>query len=80
VTWNHEYKDAPAQVWAQSQSMTNTLPYAVPGVAFDDSYGTLSFGLRSKMLGMDVTTGSNLSINQKGGHDASFFVTVGGSF
>ena len=80
VTWNHEFKDAPAQVWAQSQSMTNTLPYAVPGVPFDDSYGTLGIGLRSKLLGMDVTAGSNLSINQKGGHDASFFVTVGGSF
>jgi outer membrane lipase/esterase len=60
--------------------MTNTLPYAVPGVPFDDSYGTLGIGLRSKLLGMDVTAGSNLSINQKGGHDTNFFVTVGGSF
>jgi len=80
VSWNHEYKKAPAQVWAQSQSLTGSLPYAVPGVAFDDSYGTLAVGLRSQLMGMDVTAGSNLSINQKGGHDTTFFLTVGGSF
>ncbi|MDE2407807.1 MAG: autotransporter domain-containing protein [Xanthomonadaceae bacterium] len=80
VVWNHEYKSAPAQVWAQSQSLTNTLPYAVPGVAFDNTYGTLTVGLRTQAMGMDVTAGSNLSINQKGGHDASFFLTVGGGF
>lgn len=80
LTMNREFKDAPAQLWAQSRSITNALPYAVPGLAFDDGYGTLAVGLRSQVLGMDVTTGSNFSINQKGGHDASFFVTVGGAF
>jgi outer membrane lipase/esterase len=80
LTWDREFKDAPAQAWAQSQSMPGTLPYAVPGLAFDDTYGTLSFGVRSQLFGLDVTTGSNVTVGQKGGSNASFFVTVGGAF
>lgn len=80
LTWDREFKDAPAQAWAQSQSMAGTLPYAVPGLVFDDTYGTLSYGVRSQLLGLDVTTGSSLTVGQKGGNDASFFLTVSGKF
>ena len=80
VSWDREFEDAPAQVWAQSRSMSNTLPYAVPGLAFDDTYGTLSYGVRSELFGMDVITGSNLTVGQKGGDDSSFFVQISGKF
>ena len=80
LTWDREFKDQPAQVWAQSNSLPGSLPYAVPGLTYDQSYGTLMFGVRSKVMGLDVTTGSSLTFNQRGGGDSSFFVTVGGSF
>ena len=60
--------------------MPGTLPYAVPGLAFDDGYGTLGMGVRSKLLGLDVTAGANVTVEQKGGSDTSFFLTVGGAF
>ena len=80
LTWDREFEDAPAQVWAQSMSMPGTLPYAVPGLPFDDTYGTLSYGVRSELMGLDITTGSNITVGQKGGNDASFFLTVSGKF
>lgn len=80
MTWDREFEDAPAQAWAQSLSMPGTAPYAVPGVDFDDSYGTLGMGMRSKLFGMDVTTGANVTVEQKGGSNTTFFVTFGGSF
>ncbi len=80
LTWDREFKDQPAQVWAQSNSLPGSLPYAVPGLTYDQSYGTLMFGVRSKVMGLDLTTGSSLTFNQRGGGDSSFFVTVGGSF
>ena len=80
VTWDREFEDAPAQAWAQSLSMPGTLPYAVPGVAFDDSYGTVGMGVRSKLFGMDVTGGANVTVEQQGGSNTTFFVTFGGTF
>jgi outer membrane lipase/esterase len=80
LTWDREFEDAPAQAWAQSLSMPGTLPYAVPGVEFDDSYGTVGLGVRSKLMGLDVTAGTNLTVEQKGGSDLNVFITVGGSF
>ncbi|WP_246037216.1 autotransporter domain-containing protein [Thermomonas fusca] len=80
MTWDREFEDAPAQAWAQSLSMPGTAPYAVPGVAFDDSYGTLGMGVRSKLFGMDVTGGANVTVEQQGGSNTTFFVTFGGAF
>ena len=79
-TWDREFEDAQEQVYAQAQSIPDSLPYAVPGLAFDDSYGTLTFGVRSKLMGLDVVTGSNVSVGQAGGNDYSTFITVGGRF
>ena len=80
LTWDREFKDQPAQVWAQSNSLPGSLPYAVPGLVYDQSYGTLMFGVRSKLMGLDVTTGSSLTFGQRGGGDSSFFISLGGSF
>ena len=80
VSWDREFEDAPAQVWAQSRSMSNTLPYAVPGLGFDDSYGTLTYGVRSEAFGFEVTTGSSVTVGQQGGNDATFFLNIGSKF
>ena len=80
LTWDREFEDAPAQAWAQSLSMPGTLPYAVPGMDFDDSYGTVGLGVRTRMMGLDVTAGANVTVEQKGGSDTSVFVTFGGAF
>ena len=44
------------------------------------TYGTLTYGVRSEMFGLDITTGSNLTVGQKGGDDSSFFVQISGKF
>lgn len=80
VTYDREFEDAPAQAFAQAQSMPGTLPYAVPGLPFDNTYGTLSYGVRSELFGLDITTGSSLSVGQKGANDSSFFLTVSNKF
>ena len=80
LTYDREFEDAPAQAWAQSQSMAGTLPYAVPGLAFDDSYGTMAFGVRTKVLGLDANAGASLTVGQSGGNDATFFLSVGSKF
>ena len=80
LTVDREFEDAPEQAWAQARSMPGSLPYAVPGLVFDDTYGTLSYGVSTELFGLEVATGSNLTVGQKGGNDASFFLSVGGKF
>ena len=80
LTYDREFEDAPAQAFAQAQSMPGTLPYAVPGLEFDDSYGTLVFGMRTELLGLDANAGASLTVGQKGGNDATFFLSVGSKF
>jgi len=80
MTWDKEYEDAPAQAFAQLQSMPNTLPYAVPGHSFDQSYGTLTFGARTQLMGMDANLGTSVTVGQEGGNHATVFATVGMGF
>ena len=80
LTYDREFEDAPAHAFAQAQSMPGTLPYAVPGLAFDDSYGTMVFGMRTEVLGLDANAGASLTVGQKGGNDATFFLSVGSKF
>lgn len=80
LTYDREFEDAPAQAFAQAQSMPGTLPYAVPGLAFDETYGTMVFGVRSKLLGLDANAGASLTVGQKGGNDATFFLSIGSKF
>lgn len=80
LTYDREFEDAPAQAFAQAQSIPGSLPYAVPGLAFDDSYGTMAFGVRTKLLGLDANAGASVTVGQKGGNDATFFLSVGSKF
>lgn len=80
LTYDREFEDAPAHAFAQAQSMPGTLPYAVPGHKFDETYGSMVFGVHSKGLGLDANAGASLAVGQKGGNDATFFLSVGSKF
>ena len=80
LTVDRELEDHPEQAFARLQSMPGTTDYAVPGVAFDDSYGSLMFGARTQLFGLDANLGSSLTVNQTGGHHATVFATVGSRF
>ena len=77
ITWDREFEEAPEQAFAQAQSMPGSLPYAVPGLEYDDTFGTLVFGLRTKVMGLDANAGASLSVGQKGADDTTFFLSVG---
>lgn len=80
ITWDREFEDAPEQAFASAQSITAALQYAVPGVAFDDQYGTFVIGARTRVLGLDADVGASATFGQAGGNDATVFVTVGNRF
>jgi outer membrane lipase/esterase len=80
VTWDREFEDAPAQAFASAQSIPGSLEYAVPGVAFDDSYGTVLIGARTTLMGMDANVGASMTVGQAGGNDATVFVSFGNRF
>ena len=80
MTWDREFEDAPAQAFATAQSIPGSLQYAVPGVSFDDSYGTLLLGARTTLMGLDANVGTSLTFGQAGGNDATVFVSVGNRF
>ncbi|WP_133500826.1 autotransporter domain-containing protein [Cognatilysobacter terrigena] len=80
LTVDKEFEDQPEQAFARSQSLGTTGDYAVPGVMLDDTYSTLTFGVRTKTFGLDANIGASLTATQKGGNDASVFLTVGSGF
>ena len=80
LTVDREFEDVPREAFARLQSMPGTAPFAVPGVAFDDSYGTLTFGARTRVLGLETNLGTSLTVGQDGGSNTTVFATVGGNF
>jgi outer membrane lipase/esterase len=80
VTYNHEFEDSPEQAFASSQSIVGSLPYAAPGVKFDDTYVKLQLGMRTKMFGFDANLGTNFTTSQLNGHDVSVFATFSKAF
>ncbi len=80
LTWDKQHKDAPRDAFARSQTIEGSLPYAVAGVPFDDSYLTLQFGARTQLFGFDANLGASVTTEQGIGNDASVFATVGKAF
>src|SRR5690606_38269505 len=80
ITWDREFEDAPEQAFATAHSIPGSLEYAVPGLKFDDMYGTLLFGARTHILGMEANVGATATFNQGGGNDATVFATFGNRF
>lgn len=80
LTVDREFEDVPREAFARLQSMPGTTSFAVPGVAFDDSYGTLTLGARTRMMGLETNIGTTLTVGQDGGNNTTVFATVGGNF
>jgi outer membrane lipase/esterase len=80
LTLDREFEDADAEAQAQVQSMPDTAPYAVPGVQFDQDYGTLTFGARTKVFGLEANIGTSLTVGQGNADHATVFATVGADF
>lgn len=80
LTWDRELEDMPAHASAQAQSIPGSLPYVVPGVGFDDSYGTLTYGTRAQLWGMELLSGSSITLGRADGMDSSLWMTLRGTF
>lgn len=80
MTWDKEHEDQPSEVFARSQSIAGSLPYAVPGLEFDDSYLTLQMGARTELFGLDANIGASVTTAQGNGNDATVFATFGKQF
>lgn len=80
LSLDEEFEDAAEQAFARSQSIAGSLPYAVPGVDYDQSWTTLTFGVRTRIFGLDANIGASANSGQKGGKHAVAFVSVGGGF
>ena len=80
LTLDHEFEDAPEQAFAQALSIPGSLPYAVPGLEYDDQYATATFGARTRLFGLEANIGASTTVNQGSGTDATVFVTFGSGF
>jgi outer membrane lipase/esterase len=80
VTYDREFEDYAEQAFARSLTVTGSLPYAVPGLEFDDSYATAVLGARTELFGLDANIGLSTTIGQTDGTDATVFATFGKSF
>ena len=80
VTVDREFEDEAEQAFARSLSIAGSLPYAVPGVDYDQSWVTLTFGARTRLFGMDANIGASVNNGQKGGSHAMVFASVGAGF
>ena len=80
LTVDREFEDEAEQAFARSQSITGSLPYAGPGVEYDQSWTTLTFGARTRLFGLDANIGASVNSGQKGGKHSMVFASVGAGF
>lgn len=80
ATYNHEFEDNAGMAWASLQTIPGALPYAVPGVAFDQDYGVLVVGARAQLGGLSADFGARTTIGQSAANDTGIFIGLGGSF
>lgn len=80
LTVDREFEDEATQAFGRSQSIAGSLPYAVPGVEYDQSWTTLTFGARTTLFGLDANVGASLNSGQKGGKHSMVFASLGAGF
>lgn len=80
ITYDTETEDSAEQAFARALSIPGSLPYAVPGVEFDDTYLTAQFGARTQVFGLDANVGASITTAHGNGQDVTVFATVGKGF
>lgn len=79
ATWDHDFEDAPGQARASLRTVAG-MEYAVPGVDFDDDYGSVVLGARFELFGLAADLGARTTVNRKGGSDNGLFLGLSGGF
>ena len=80
LTWDREFEDHDEEAFAQLQSMPGAAPYAVPGLALDEDYGTVMLGARTTLFGLDADAGLAGSVARNGTDSVGVFLNVGRGF
>ena len=80
LTYEREFKEPAEEAFARAQSLPGSAAYAVPGFDFDEDYGTLTIGTRTRLLGLDANLGYQVTFGQEAGSHAAVFATVGKGF
>lgn len=80
LTYDREFEDPAEEAFASAQSLPGSMQYAVPGLDFDQSYGTFTMGSRTQLFGLDANLGYHITVGQRGGNHATVFATVGKGF
>lgn len=80
VTYDHEFTQNDEEAFARSLSVAGSLPYAVPGLDFDRSYGTATVGARADLFGLDANIGVSTTIAQDRATNTTVFATFSKGF
>ncbi|MDQ3056774.1 MAG: autotransporter domain-containing protein [Pseudomonadota bacterium] len=80
LTYDREFEDPSEEVFASAQSLRGSLAYAVPGMDFDQRYGTFTMGSRLQLFGLDANLGYQITVGQEDGRRATVYATVGKGF
>lgn len=80
LTVDREFEDAPKNAYARLQTVPGLGYYAVKGREFDQDYGTLLFGARTKLFGLDANLGASVTISQGSGNNTTVFAQIGSGF
>ena len=54
--------------------------YSVKNREFDQDYGTVLFGVRTQLFGLDANLGASATFNQDGGNNTTVFAQIGRGF
>jgi len=77
LSFEREFKQPPREVWARSQSMPETMPYAVPGLDTERNWLSATLGLRTQLAGLPADFGLELRRAKNSGNQGMLFVRVG---
>ncbi|UJB18122.1 autotransporter domain-containing protein [Lysobacter gummosus] len=80
LTFDREFEDAPKNAYARLQTVPGLGYYAVKGREFDQDYGTLLLGTRTKLFGLDANLGASVTVGQGAGNNTTVFAQIGSGF
>jgi len=84
VVVEREFEKPAAEAFARSQTLSDTLPYAVPGIHTDRTWVTATIGARANLSRLNPGLAANLGIShnagQKGGKHSMVFLSIGNGF
>lgn len=80
ATWDREFEDAPEEAFARVLSLPSTGEFAVPALAYDDRYATVTLGARTGLYGMQANFGVSGTLSHRDGGNSTVFVSLNRAF